>query len=372
MVVPYVNLIGQHKALKAEILKAVEDVLDRADFIMGKAVVQFEEAFARYCSTQYAIGVNSGTDALFLSLKALDIGPGDEVITVPNSFIATVSAIVATGARPVLVDVEEDSFNIAPSLIEGAMTPQTKAIIPVHLTGRPANMKEIVKIAVHHGVHIIEDAAQAIGAAHRGQRVGTFGILGCFSLHPLKNLSACGDGGVIVTNSEKLYERINVLRKCGLKNRDESPEFGYNSRLDTMQATILNVKFQHIDAWNQKRRENAHYYRENLGDVVMVPQEHEDETAVYHTYVIRAQSRDELKAFLQMQGIETKIHYPIPIHLQEAAGGLGYKVGDFPVTERHTDEILSLPIYPELTAEQMDKVVRAIRNFYQSRISRSL
>lgn len=365
MQIPYVNLINQHKVLRDEILAAIDKVLSHAMFILGEEVSQFEEAFAKYCGSRFAIGVNSGTDALFLSMKALAIGPGDEVITVPNSFITTASSIAATGARPVFVDVEENGYNIDATLIEKAITKHTKAILPVHLTGRPAEMGIILDIAARYGLNVIEDVAQAVGAEYKGQKVGSFGTAGCFSLHPLKTLNACGDGGVITTNNEKLYQRIYALRKCGLKNRDESDEFGYNSRLDSLQAAILNVKLKYVDEWNSRRRENAKYYTNKLQDVVLVPPERADEKAVYHTYVIQSKDRDELQSYLKNNGIDTKIHYPIPIHLQKAAEHLGYKHGDFPRTEQQAEEILSLPIYPELTIEQMNHVVETIRTFYK-------
>ena len=365
MQIPYVNLINQHKVLRDEILAAIDKVLSYAMFILGEEISQFEEAFAKYCGCKFAIGVNSGTDALFLSMKALDIGPGDEVITVPNSFITTASSIATVGARPVFVDVEENGYNIDATLIEKAITTHTKAILPVHLTGRPAEMDTILDIAARYGLNVIEDAAQAVGAEYKGQKVGSFGTTGCFSLHPLKTLNACGDGGVITTNDEKLYQRIYALRKCGLKTRDESDEFGYNSRLDSLQAAILNVKLKYVDEWNSKRRENAKYYTNKLQDVALVPPERADEKAVYHTYVIRAKNRDALQSYLKNNGIDTKIHYPIPIHLQKAAEYLGYKRGDFLRTEQQAEEILSLPIYPELTIEQMNHVVETIHTFYK-------
>jgi dTDP-4-amino-4,6-dideoxygalactose transaminase len=307
--------------------------------------------------------VNSGTDALFLSLKAYGIGRGDEVITAPNSFLASASVIVASGAKPVFADIRED-LNIDPELIEAGITKKTKAIIPVHLTGRPADMERILKIAEKHKLLVIEDAAQAIGAEYRGKKVGSFGNAGCFSLHPLKTLSACGDAGMITTNDKNLYEKVIRMRNIGLKNRDESDIWGYNSRLDTMQAAILLVKFKYLDAWNEKRRSNAAYYMEKLKDVCRAPVEREYEKPVYHTFVIQAEKRGELIKYLEQKGIGTRVHYPIPIHLQEAARVYGYKKGDFPVCEKQSEMILSLPVYQDLTEEDLFYVSDHVNRFY--------
>jgi len=364
MKVPYVNLPLQHQSLKVEILQAIEKTLNHGMFILGDEVQEFERMFADYCQVKYAVGVNSGTDALVLAMKALDIGEGDEVITVPNSFLATASSIVLAGAKPVFVDVRDD-YNINPELIEPAITALTKAILPVHLTGRPADMTPITEIAKRHNLYVIEDCAQAIGAEYKDKSVGGFGDVGCFSLHPLKNLNALGDGGVITTDQKETYEYLLKARNHGLRNRDECDFWAYNSRLDAIQAAALKVKMRYLDEWTKKRRANAAFYREHLKEVVKVPVEKKDEKSVYHTFVIRAERRDELKEFPSSRGIDTKIHYPIPIHLQKAARTLGYKKGDFPVTERHAGEILSLPIYPELTKTQMDAVVGEVRNFYK-------
>jgi len=364
MKVPYVNLSLQHKSLKAEILPAIEKTLNHGMFVLGDEVREFERMFADYCQVKYAVGVNSGTDALVLAMTALGIGKGDEVITVPNSFMATASSIVLAGAKPVFVDVRDD-YNLNPELIEAAITERTKAILPVHLTGRPADMTPIMEIARKHNLYIIEDCAQAIGAEYSGRRVGGLGDIGCFSLHPLKNLNALGDGGVITTDQKATYEYILKARNHGLRHRDECEFWAYNSRLDAIQAAILQVKMKYLDEWTKKRRANAAFYRKHLKGIVELPLEREDEKSVYHTFIIRTENRDELKEFLASKGIDTKIHYPIPIHLQEAARKLGYQKGDFPVTEKHVGEILSLPIYPALTREQMDTVIREIKNFYK-------
>jgi dTDP-4-amino-4,6-dideoxygalactose transaminase len=360
--VPYIDLVQEHRFLRSELLAAVGRVFDRADFILGAETAAFEKNIAHYCGVPYAVGVNSGTDALFLALKVLEIGPGDEVITVPNSFLATVSAIVACGARPVLVDVRDD-YNINPALIALAITKKTKAIIPVHLTGKPADMRPIVELAQQHRLQIIEDCAQAIGAEYQGKKVGTFG-LGCFSLHPLKNLAASGDGGFITTDNAEYYQKLTCLRNIGFKNRNECTLWGYNSRLDSVQAAILNVKLKYLDNWIQARRETAGYYTQALKKYIKVPEEKPQEKAVYHTYIIQTEKRDALQAYLAEREIETKIHYPIPIHLQEAAGSLGYKQGSFPVTEKQSATILTLPVHQYLSAEQKEYIVRTVVDFF--------
>jgi dTDP-4-amino-4,6-dideoxygalactose transaminase len=361
--VPYVNLAAQHRVLKPELLHAIAGVLDHGNFILGPEEKTFEQAFAAYCQAQYAIGAASATCALFLAMRTLGIGPGDEVITAPNSFLASASSVHLAGARPVFVDVRED-FNIDPSLIPAAITPRTRAIMPVHLTGRPAEMEAILEIARKHRLAVIEDAAQAVGAAYQGQRVGALGDIGCFSFHPLKNLSACGDGGMLTTNHAELAENLSKARNHGLKNRDECEFWSYNCRLDTLHAAMLQVKMKYLDEWTDRRRQHAAFYQQRLAGVVTVPRDKPHEKAVYHTFIIQADRRDELQAFLLAKGIETKVHYPVPIHLQEAAQALGYKRGDFPVAERQTQRILSLPIYPELTAEQLEWTASQIRAFY--------
>jgi dTDP-4-amino-4,6-dideoxygalactose transaminase len=364
--VPYVNLAGQHRALKAELLAAVETVLDRGQFVLGPAVNDFESRFAALCGVKFAIGVGNGTDAITLALRALHIGPGCEVITVPNSFVATASAIVMAGARPVFVDVADD-LNIDSKLVERAITPRCRALLPVHLTGRSCDMTALNAIAARHGLHVIEDAAQAVMAEHRGGRVGSFGAAGCFSLHPLKTLNACGDGGVVTTNDPKLADRLSVLRNIGLRSRDDCEIWSGNSRLDSLQAALLLVKLKYVERWTEARRDNARLYWEALADVPRItppPVERQGDRAVYHTFVIQAERRDELKAFLLSRGIETSIHYPIPIHLQRAAADLGYPPGSFPNAERQAGSVLSLPIYPELTDAQRTLVVESIRDFY--------
>ncbi len=369
--VDFVNLGLQYKNLRSEILTKIDEISSQGQYVLSDEVKKFEENFASFCQTKYAIGVADGTDALILSLKALGIGQGDEVITAPNSFIATAGAICAVGAKPVFVDVSND-FNINTKLIESAITSKTKAIIPIHLTGRAAAMDEINEISIRYNLHVIEDAAQAIGAKYKGKRVGSLGTLGCFSLHPLKNLHVHGDGGIITTNSQELYEKILQLRNHGLKNRDECNFWGYNSRLDAMQAAIGNLKLNYIKEWNSRHRQIAHIYREGLKDIIHVPSDQIYEENVYHNFIIQTEKRDELKKFLEEQEIGTAIHYPIPIHLQKAAASLGYCVGSFPITEKQSQRILSLPIYPELTNEQANQVVVKIKEFFSKMLESSV
>jgi dTDP-4-amino-4,6-dideoxygalactose transaminase len=365
LAVPYVNLAGQHAPIKKEILAAVSAVLDSGQFILGEPVAEFERQFALLCGVRYAVGVNSGTDALILALRAIGIGPGDEVITVPNSFVASTACIRLLGARPVFVDVGPD-YNIDPGKIAAAVSPRTRAILPVHLTGRPCNMEPIMAVARENGLHVIEDCAQAVIAEYRGRQVGSFGTVGCFSLHPLKTLNACGDGGVLTTDDPSLYERLKVMRNIGLRRRDECVLWSHNSRLDTIQAAILLVKLRYLDQWTEKRRENARYYRAHLAGVPQVeaPAAEAEVRAVYHTFVIQADRRDALRAHLAEQGIRSAIHYPVPIHLTEAGRELGYPEGSFPTAERQARRILSLPIYPELTVAQLQRVCDTIREFY--------
>jgi len=365
--IPYVDLAGQHKLLKAELMESVGNVFDHGQFIFGQEVETLERQFAKLCGVKYAVAVNSGTDALILALRVLGIGPGDEVITVPNSFIASTSCIILVGAQPVFVDVGED-YNLDTSSLEKAITPRTKAILPVHFTGRPANMAPIMELAKKHGLLVIEDCAQAVLAEYQGQIVGSIGKIGCFSLHPLKNLNGCGDGGMMTTDDEVLADKLKVLRNHGLKTRDECVTWSINSRLDTIQAAILLVKLKYLDEWTQHCREIAAFYQQNLigvGDL-RIPTDQEYEKAVYHTFVVQTGRRDELKQHLADAGVGTAIHYPTPIHLHEAAAHLGHGAGSFPVAERQANQILSLPIYPELEQESLNYIVKSIQEFYQT------
>ncbi len=363
--VKFVDLSAQFESAKAEIVSRINSVLESGDYILGSEVKEFEREFAKYCGCSYAIGVGNGTDALFLCMKALGIGQGDEVITAPNSFIATAGAIIAAGAVPAFADVGDD-YNINPDLIEKAITKNTRAIIPVHLTGRPANMSPILEMAKKNGLHVIEDTAQAVGAEYKGARVGSFGIAGCFSLHPLKNLNCCGDGGVITTNNKELYEKILHLRNHGLKNRDETIMWGYNSRLDSIQAAILNVRLRHLEDTGARIKEIVSLYRKGLKEakgIAKIPHDKEYEEPFYHNFIIESEKRDELQKYLLGKGIETKVHYPVPIHLQLQSLSLGFKKGDFPVAEKQAKRILSLPLYPELKDSQINLVIEGINSF---------
>ncbi|MCX6268209.1 MAG: DegT/DnrJ/EryC1/StrS family aminotransferase [Bacteroidetes bacterium] len=363
MKVPFVNLGLQHRLIKDELLDIVSGLLDSGQFILGDDLATFEKSFAYLCGTKYALGVANGTDALFLSMIAMGIQQGDEVITAPNSFLASASSIHLAGATPVFADVKED-FLLDPDKVRKAITPRTRAIMPVHLTGRPADMDAMIEIAREYNLAVVEDCAQAVCAEYKGRPVGSFGEVGCFSLHPLKNLSVCGDGGVITTSNEALYHKLLKARNHGLKNRDECEFWSFNSRLDNLQAALLNVKLKKLPEWTARRREIASRYVERLSDTnLVIPVDKPSEKAVYHTFIIQCERRDELKNFLAEHEIDSKIHYPLPIHLQEAAKYLGYRKGDFPVTEKQSKTILSLPVFPELTNEQIDYVCDTINEF---------
>jgi dTDP-4-amino-4,6-dideoxygalactose transaminase len=363
--IKFVNLPFQQEKYEKEIKKSLDNLLKKGDFILGQAVNEFEGKMAEYCQTKYALGVNSGTDALVLSMKALGIEKGEEIITVANSFIATAGAIVACGAKPVFVDVGKD-YLIDTNKIERAITNKTKAIIPVHLTGRMADMDSISEIAEKYDLKIIEDSCQAIGAEYNGQKAGSLGDTGCFSLHPLKNLNVFGDGGVITTNNQEIYEKIKKSRNHGLKNRNEVDFFGYNSRLDTFQASIALKKLEDIEKVVEKRRKNAglYSYATNLTNIELPADQRENGRDVYHLFVIQCDKRDELQAFLKENKIGSAIHYPIPIHLQKASQYLGYKKGDLPETEKQASRILSLPVHEDLTTHEVFRVINSINKFY--------
>lgn len=348
-------------------LKDIEEFVKTGDFTLGAPLREFEERFARLSGMPHAMGVGTGTDALALSLKLSGIGPGDEVITTPTTFIATVGAIVMTGARPVFVD-SEDGFVIDPAKIEAAVTKRTKAIVPVHYTGNVADMPAIMRIAERYGLTVVEDACQAIGASLDGKPVGSWGIAACFSLHPLKNLNVWGDGGVIVTRSREFAEKIRLYRNHGLVNRDEVQIFGCNSRLDTLQAIVGNRLVREVDFITGQRIANARYYDEalrDLGEFIQIPKRRAGVKHVYHLYVIRVERRDELLSHLQQNGVEAKVHYPVPVHLQPASKGLGYQEGDFPVSERDSRSIITLPGHQHLTREELDYTVEQIYRFYR-------
>lgn len=354
-------------------LEDIRDLVASGDFTLGAAVSEFEKRFAQLCGIPHAVGVGSGTDALILSLKMLGVGPGDEVITTPNTFIATVGAIAMTGARPVFVDNDE-RYTIDAGQIEAAITPRTKAILPVHLTGTPADMPSIMEIARRHNLAVVEDAAQAILAQIDNQHVGSWGDAAGFSLHPLKNLNVWGDGGVIVTRSAELADKLRLFRNHGLSSRDEVSMFGHNSRLDSLQAVVANRLVDQAHWITDKRIANAIRIDRglaDLGEFVIIPPRSPNIKEVFHTYVIRASDRDALVKHLIHHGIEAKVHYPIPLHLQPAASYLGYKAGDFPVCEEHCKTIVTLPVHQHLASEQIDYVVEQIREFYLGRNGRS-
>lgn len=362
--VPFVDLGAQYRSIEAEVGQAMKGVLERGDFILGSAVGSFEEAFAAYTGVAHAVGVDSGLSALELGLMALGVGPGDEVITAANSFIASALPISSLGAKPVLVDAEEESFNLDPRLVEAAITPRTKAIMPVHLYGQVADMTAIMDIAARHGLKVLEDACQAHGATYRGKRAGSFGDAAAFSFYPAKNLGAYGDGGMLVTNDPQIDERVRLLRNYGSTVKYRHEVAGMNRRLDTLQAAVLNVKLGRLDAWNAARRDHAARYDVALADSgLRLPRSGPDREHVFHLYVVRSVDRDELQTHLGKSGISTGIHYPVPIHLQPAYKHLGHREGEFPVTERLATEILSLPMYAELPSWAAERVGQAIAEF---------
>lgn len=363
MTIPLVDLKAQYLSLKGEIDAAIGRVLARATFIHGEEVALFEREFAEFCQIKEAVGVSSGTDALCLALKACDIGPGDEVITTPLTFVATVEAICQVGASPILVDVDPNSCNLDPTKIEWAITERTKAIVPVHLYGNPAEMDTICHTARVFGIKVIEDAAQAHGAKYKGQPVGTLGDAGCFSFYPSTNLGAFGDAGMVVTGDSRIAERVRLLRDHGRNdNRSEHLCVGFNSRMDTLQAAILRVKIRMLDRWNARRRDIASLYRRLLrGSGVILPSEDASGEPSYHSFVIRTSQRGHLRRALASAGIETGVHFPVPVHLQPAYRHLGRPLGALPVSELAAQEVLSLPMYAELTDQQVYEVSRTVK-----------
>ena len=362
--IPYLDLKAQYFSIKDETLDAIQRVLESGHFILGENVAAFEEQFAAYCRAQYGVGTNSGTSALHLALLAAGVGPMDEVITVPFTFVATVAAICYTGARPVLVDIRPESFTIDPTKIEAAITARTKAIVPVHLYGQPADMDPVVEIARKHGLRVIEDAAQGHGAVYKGRRAGTLGDLACFSFYPGKNLGAYGEGGMVLTDSEEYVTVLRMLRDHGQDHKNHHVMKGYNYRLEALQAAVLRVKLRHLEKWTERRRQHARVYNELLNPSgVEIPREITGVRHVYHIYAIRSPHRDALQAYLAARGVQTGIHYPLPVHLQEGFRDLGYKEGDFPVAEACARSVLSLPIYPELKTAQIEEIADAVRSF---------
>ena len=382
--IPFLDLPSQHRELEDELVEVFRDALRTASFIGGHQVQAFEEEFAQFCGTKYCIGANSGTDALRFALIAAGIGPGDEVITVPNTFIATTEAISQAGATPVFVDVDEETYNMDPNKLEEYLKfrisnfefrNRPKALIPVHLYGQPAKMDSLLELAEQFNLIVIEDACQAHGAEYFStnrnswRKAGSMGLASAFSFYPSKNLGACGEGGAVTTDDQTLAQKVKMLRDHGQAKKYYHDMEGYNGRLDAMQASCLRVKLKHLSKWNESRRQIAYHYDELFADFngVIPPYDPLWAKAVYHLYVIRIEKRDDLQKYLSENGVATGIHYPIPIHLQNAYTHLGYKKGDFPVSEKLASEILSLPMFPELTLEQQEEVAGRIKEFFLER-----
>jgi dTDP-4-amino-4,6-dideoxygalactose transaminase len=360
--IPLVDLNAQYRTIRQEIDAAIAEVLESAHFALGPAVESFERDFASYCGVPHAVAVNSGTSALHVALLAAGVKPGDEVVTVPFTFVASVAAIEYAGARPVFVDIDDQTFTMDVSALEQAITPRTKAIMPVHLFGHPAEMDAIVGIARQHGIPVIEDACQAHGAEDRGRRAGAIGDIGCFSFYPGKNLGAYGEGGAAVTSNSAYADTMKLLRAWGERTRYEHSIRGFNYRMDGIQGAILGVKLKHLERWTEARRAHAGSYRQLLaGTSARTPAERPDVRHVYHIYAVRLPQRDAWRAALSAAGVQTGIHYPIPVHLQPAYRDLGHARGDFPVAERLAAEVLSLPMFPELTSSQLDLIAGVIR-----------
>lgn len=363
-----VDVVGQYKSIKKEVDEAIHRVLDSGQFILGKEVGELECSIAGYVGVKYAVGCASGTDALQVAMMALGIGSGDEVITTPFTFVATTETIALLGAKPVYVDIDPRTFNIDPARIEKAVSSRTKAIIPVHLYGQPAEMEPIMAIAARHNLKVIEDAAQSLGSSYKGRKIGSFGAAACISFFPSKNLGAFGDAGMVVTDDVSLGERVRMIAIHGSRERYYHDILGVNSRLDTIQAAVLGVKFKYLDQWNVARRKAAALYDTFLeGAPVARPFVASGGDHIFHQYTLRVPHRDALAAYLKERRIPHAIYYPVPLHLQKAYAAYGYKRGDFPVTEKASEEVLSLPMYPELTEEQIGFVADTIKEFYAQR-----
>lgn len=366
--VPYLDLKAQYQSLKPEIDAAIARVLDRCQFVLGPEVAAFEQEFAAHCGTSECIALNSGTSALHLALLAAGVGPGDEVITVPFTFVASVAAVLYAGAKPVLVDIDPRSFTLDPAAIEKAITPHTKAILPVHLYGQPADMDPILEIARRHGLVVIEDAAQAHGAKYKGKPVGSLGDMACFSFYPGKNLGAYGEGGAVSTSNPEYAKSVRMLRDWGQDRKYHHVLRGFNYRMEGFQGAILRVKLRHLDKWTEARRRIVQQYNQMLADCdVETPQEMPWARHVYHVYTLRTEDRDGLQASLAQQGIQTGIHYPVPVHLQPAYADLGYGIGAFPHSEAAARQVLSLPLYPELSPQAVVEVAAAVKKIVRER-----
>jgi dTDP-4-amino-4,6-dideoxygalactose transaminase len=366
MTVPFLDLSAQYPEILQDVRVALDDVIASRSFILGPAVEHFEHDFASFCESAYAIGVNSGTSAIHLALLACGVGPGDEVITTAHSFIATCWPIRWVGAKAVLVDVDPGTLTIDPDRVARAVTPRTKALLPVHLYGQPADTEPLTQIAAQHGLALIEDACQAHGARYKGRRCGSLGSIACFSFYPGKNLGAFGEGGAVVTSDPKLAESVRKLRDHGQGRRYYHDVPGFNYRMDGLQGAVLGVKLQHLDGWNARRREHARAYDKLLNGCpsLRLTARREECEPVYHLYTLRSARRDDLRTFLAERGVATGLHYPVPIHLQSAMVDLGYHAGDFPVTEDACTTLLSLPMFAELTTEQVEYVAAAVREFH--------
>ncbi len=362
--IPFSEVKTQYQNLKQEMQQAFNEVFEASWFILGKNVEEFEREFAVYCAANHGIGVGSGTEAIHLALLACGVQPGDEVITVANTAVPTISAISFAQATPVFVDIDPGSYTMNPELIEQKITPRTKVILPVHLYGQAADMEPILAIARKHNLRVVEDACQAHGAEYQNKKVGALGDLGCFSFYPSKNLGAYGDGGMVTTNDAELADRVWMLRNYGQRKRYFHDIKGFNSRLDELQAAFLRKKLKHLDAWNERRRRIARIYDENLTNAIVKPIEKAFACHIYHLYVIRCQRREELQKFLTENGIQTLVHYPVPVHRQMAYQDLNVEDGALPITEHYASEILSLPIYPELDDDDVMFVASKINEFY--------
>lgn len=370
MQVPLVDLSAQYRTIKHEVMAVFEDVLEHMQLFLGPRCQAFEQAFAAYCGAEYGVGLSSGTEALELALRACEIGLGDEVITVANTFIATVEAIALVGATPVFVDIEPDTYTLDYRQLEQARTERTRAIIPVHLYGHPVDMQPVLEFAQKYCLRVIEDASQAHGATYNGRRVGGLGDIGCFSLYYSKNLGAYGEAGICVTDDSQLVERLRLLRDHGSRVRYQHEVMGKNARLDELQAAVLQVKLPHLEQWNEARRALAHLYDEQLRDVVeAVPVVRPWAQHVYYVYVVQISERDQFRQLLQQEGISTGIHYPLPVHLQPACAPYGYTRGMLPVTEAVAERIVSLPMYPEMTPQQSEYVIQAVKSSVVSRVA---
>ena len=367
MSLPFLDLTRQYRQLQKEIDPAIARVVESGRYIGGEEVERFEKELAEFCGVRFGVSMASGTDALLASLMAIGVGERDEVVTSPFTFIATAEVICFLKARPVFVDIENETFNMDPNLLESKISSRTKCILPVHIFGHMAEMERILLIAKEHGIAMIEDAAQAVGATGNGIGACGYGISGCLSFFPSKNLGAFGDGGMVLTNSEEIAGKISIIKDHGSRKRYYHSVVGFNGRLDALQAAILRVKLRHLESWNEKRRATASYYNSVLKEYVQIPVEKVGYRHVYHQYSVLTDRRDELSEYLRSRGIPTAIYYPLPLHLQEVFRELGYGVGDFPVAEAVSRKILSLPIFPELTTKEQDQVACAVVDFFKSK-----